>query len=471
MGENSGTDATAERANGTAGRAEAGPQYFADPVRSPGPGEGDGPGIGIDTAAVAALADEILDFRFKAVPADAWGRTVRDWLATRPTLDGLGTPLLTLDAAALAHNLHTMAAWCRDAGVRLAPHGKTTMAPALWQAQLAAGAHAITLANLPQLRVARAFGVQRLLLANTLLDPAGLAWIADELDRDPDFAFTSWVDSTDSVRQMDAALRAAGARRPVEVLVELGGPGGRTGARGVPAALDVAAAVLAAPTLRLAGVGGYEGALAHDASDAALAAVRGYLADLADLHRRLAADYPTPTPVVTAGGSAYFDTVAQELTPLTRQVPGTTVIVRAGAYLAHDDGFYRGISPLSRRPDTTPLRSAMHGWARVVSHPEPQLALLDAGKRDLPFDEGLPEPQLVRGAGPLADTPAGATVTALNDQHAFLRNAGAAAPVGAVLRLGLSHPCTAFDKWSLIPVLDHADAEHPRVVDLVRTYF
>ncbi|GLW68258.1 alanine racemase [Kitasatospora phosalacinea] len=457
MGENSGTNAAAERVDGTAGRAGTGPQYFADPATGPG----------IDTAAVAALADETLDFRFKAVPADAWGRTVRDWLATRPTLDDLGTPLLTLDAAALDHNLHTMAAWCRDAGVRLAPHGKTTMAPALWQAQLAAGAHAVTLANLPQLRVARAFGVQRLLLANTLLDPAGLAWIAAELDRDPDFAFTSWVDSTDSVQRMDAALRAAGARRPVEVLVELGGPGGRTGARGVPAALDVAAAVLAAPTLRLAGVGGYEGALAHDASESALAAVRGYLADLADLHRRLAADYPTPTPVVTAGGSAYFDTVAQELTPLTRQVPGTTVIVRAGAYLAHDDGFYRGISPLSRRPDTTPLRSAMHGWARVVSHPEPRLALLDAGKRDLPFDEGLPEPQLVRGAGPLT----GATVTALNDQHAFLRDAGAAAPVGAVLRLGLSHPCTAFDKWSLIPVLDHADAEHPRVVDLVRTYF
>ncbi len=438
-------------------RLADGPQYFADPA----------PGPGLDTAAVAALADETLDFRFKAVPAAAHGRTVRDWLATRPTLDALGTPLLTLDAAALDHNLRTMAAWCRDAGVLLAPHGKTTMAPALWQAQLAAGAHAVTLANLPQLRVARAFGVQRLLLANTLLDPAGLAWVAAELDRDPGFAFTSWVDSADSVRQMDAALRAAGARRPVEVLVELGGPGGRTGARGVPAALEVAAAVLAAPALRLAGVGGYEGALAHDASDAALAAVRGYLADLADLHRRLAPDYPTATPVVTAGGSAYFDTVAQELTPLARQVPGTVVIVRAGAYLAHDDGFYRGISPLARTADATPLRSAMHGWARVVSHPEPALALLDAGKRDLPFDEGLPEPQLVRGTGPLT----GATVTALNDQHAFLRGAGPAAPVGAVLRLGLSHPCTAFDKWSLIPVLDHADTENPRVVDLVRTYF
>ncbi|KDN81578.1 alanine racemase [Kitasatospora cheerisanensis KCTC 2395] len=205
--------------------------------------------------------------------------------------------------------------------------------------------------------------------------------------------------------------------------------------------------------------------------------------------------------MVTAGGSAYFDTVAEELTPLAAEFPGTKVVVRAGAYLAHDDGFYRGISPLARTTGATPLRSAMHGWARVVSHPEPQLALLDAGKRDLPFDEGLPEPQLVRRAGvvdgeesvggalvggsSVGGSPgseltgsdvtgsglAGAEVTALNDQHTFLRAAGEAAPIGAVVRLGLSHPCTAFDKWSLIPVVDDADAEHPRVVGLVRTWF
>ncbi|GAA2825352.1 hypothetical protein GCM10010441_57340 [Kitasatospora paracochleata] len=171
--------------------------------------------------------------------------------------------------------------------------------------------------------------------------------------------------------------------------------------------------------------------------------------------------------MVSAGGSAYFDTVVQELGPLADEVPGTAVILRSGAYLVHDDGFYRSVSPLARRADTTPLRSAMHAWTRVVSHPEPQLSLLDGGKRDLNFDLGFPEPQLVRGSGPLKD----ATITALNDQHAFLRGAGEQAPVGAVVRLGLSHPCTAFDRWNLIPVLDDADAEEPRVVDLVRTFF
>ncbi|MCW2558671.1 MAG: amino acid deaminase, partial [Mycobacterium sp.] len=141
------------------------------------------------------------------------------------------------------------------------------------------------------------------------------------------------------------------------------------------------------------------------------------------------------------------------------------VVLRSGAYVIHDDGFYAGISPLIAGRTERPLRSAMHGWARVVSRPEPELALLDAGKRDLPFDEGLPIPQRIAGA---------AEITALNDQHAFLRLVTGSADdvsVGAIVRLGLSHPCTAFDKWRLIPVVDDADAAEPRIVDLIHTFF
>jgi D-serine deaminase-like pyridoxal phosphate-dependent protein len=263
------------------------------------------------------------------------------------------------------------------------------------------------------------------------------------------------------VELMDRALRAAGATRPVEVLVELGGPGGRTGVRDLATALAVARALAAAPTLRLAGIGGYEGALAHDAAPGSLAAVTRYLERMVELHHRLRGDgLLTDGAVLSAGGSAYFDQVAG----LLGAVPGAEVVLRSGAYLVHDDGFYRGISPLARGAGTTAFRSAMHGWARVISSPEPGLALLDGGKRDFPYDEGLPVPQLVRGRGAVAGE-----VTAVNDQHAFLR--GAAVEVGDVVRLGLSHPCTAFDKWTLIPVLDDAGAAEPRVVDLVRTFF
>ncbi|GAB2693002.1 alanine racemase [Nocardia thraciensis] len=426
-------------------------------------------GRGIDVAAVADLGDRVLGVEHKSVPPAAWGMTAREFLSTAPYLDEFATPVLTVDRAALESNLTLMADWAAAAGVRLAPHGKTTMSPRLWAGQLAAGAWGITLATGWQAQVGRAFGLSRILLANALVDPVGLRWVAAQLRRDPDFEFLSWADSVATVEQMERHL-PEGARLPV--LVELGGPHGRTGARSVEEALEVAAAIAGSERLELAGVGGYEGALAHDRTEPAVAAVRRYLDELARLHRSLSGRYERPA-IVTAGGSAYPDLIVERLSGLADEqgahgVP-TTVVLRSGAYLIHDDGFYSGISPLADSSAGPALRSAMHGWARAVSRPEPGLALLDAGKRDLPFDEGLPVPQRLSGG---EGVPPGARVSALNDQHTFLRwSEGGDVPVGSVVRLGLSHPCTAFDKWRLIPVIDDADAARPRVVDLLHTFF
>jgi D-serine deaminase-like pyridoxal phosphate-dependent protein len=424
----------------------------------------------IDRAALAALADERIDWRFKGLPTAAWGATVAEYLASGPRLSELGTPLLTLDAAAMAANQAAMNEYCAEAGALLSPHGKTTMAPALWARQLDAGAWGITLANTFQLRVGRAFGVRRLLLANELTDPAALRWVSSELDADPLFEFACWVDSAQGLALMDEVLREHGAQRPVDVLVELGGPHGRTGVRGIEAAIELARTVKATPRLRLIGVSGYEGALAHDSSTESLAAVEAFLNNLGVLHDRLLLDgvYGRDHDIyLSAGGSAYFDQVAGILD--RRSSLDVKVLLRSGAYLVHDDGHYSGVSPFSRDLGR-PLTAAMHGWARVLSRPEADLALLDGGKRDFPYDEGLPTPQRVRGGSDGFFR--GASVSAFADQHAFLRlQPGTALEVGDVVRLGLSHPCTAFDKWTLIPVLDDASSPDPRVVDLVRTFF
>ena len=436
----------------------------------------------IDPATADRERSDVLSELEKSLPVSAAGSTVAEFLSSRPHLSAFSTPLLVLDDSALNGNVAQLAAWCADHGVGLAPHGKTTMAPALWQRQLAAGAWGITLANVSQLRVAAAFGVRRMMLANALVDPNGLTWAARLLADRPQTTLLVWADNVDTVAAMDRVLAAAAATRPIDVLVELGGTGGRTGARSIEEADRIAAAVTASDHLRLAGVAGYEGALAHDASAGAIAAVHEYLARLAEFHRGLlaAGTYQTDEIIVTAGGSAYFDDVAEVLGELATEgggdSPAVRVLVRSGAYIIHDDGFYRTISPLSRAG--TPLRSAMHAWARVVSRPEPGLALLDAGKRDIPFDEGLPEPQLVADDLGAPATPlTGAHVSAVNDQHAFLRiRADSTLRVGQVVRLGLSHPCTAFDKWRWIPVVPGetsgaATEADPVVVDLVRTHF
>ena len=427
----------------------------------------------IDTDAVDALTQRTLGPEHKSLPPSAWGQTVEDFLATSPTLSQFTTPTLTLDRGRIASNVAVMAEWTAQAGFLLAPHGKTTMAPQLWRQQLDAGSWAITLATGWQVQVARAFGVERIMLANAEVDPVALRWIAAELDSNEEFEFFCWADSTATVHEMDRILATSPGRRAIPVIVELGGPHGRTGARTLAEATAVAHAIASSTRLSLAGVGGYEGALSHDRSDAGLAVVRTYLDDVAELHRTLdAAGLYGDRAIVTTGGSAYQDVVVERLRSLpTAEGVRTDVVLRSGAYLVHDDGFYAQISPLNSARSSEHLTSAMHGWARTVSRPEPGLALLDAGKRDFPFDEGLPVPQRIRGSSHLDP---GAEVTTLNDQHAFLRLPADdvdEVPVGTVVRLGLSHPCTAFDKWRVIPVVDDADDHDPRVVDLVHTFF
>jgi D-serine deaminase-like pyridoxal phosphate-dependent protein len=409
----------------------------------------------INAAAVAALADEQLDWRYKGVPASWWERTPAQIRSQAPNLfdDGAIGPICVLRANALTHNLAVMARWCRNRGVELAPHGKTHMAPQLFARQLDAGACGITAATLSQVRIYRAFGVRDVVLANELVEAAGLRWLAAELATDSDFRLVCWVDSVRGVELMTSALASAGAVRPVDVCVEVGMPGGRTGCRGPAAVDEVARAAAQSPRLRLIGVAGYEAALGHDIAPDAVATVIGYLGDMRAAVLRLAALFETDDVVVTAGGSTYFDAVADVLTGDWPAGLSVRTIVRSGAYLTHDDGLYRRTSPLRDE-----LKPALQVWAQVVSRPEPRLAVLTMGRRDVSFDQDLPVPMGLRQSA----------LNKLNDQHAYLRlGSGDEVGVGDWLGFGISHPCTVFDKWQLIPELDSDD----RVVDLIRTFF
>ncbi|HEY1622721.1 MAG TPA: alanine racemase [Streptosporangiaceae bacterium] len=424
----------------------------------------------IDTEAVAAIGDERIDWRFKGLPLAAEGHTIREAAALGLNLfdDGFLGPVLTLDEAALEHNITTMAKWCADRGVELAPHAKTTMAPQLWARQLAAGGWGLTAASAAQLRVYRAFGVSKVILANQVTDVPALRWIDRERAGDPALQLASFVDSPQVVAQMEAALREAGAR-PADVIVELGRTAGRAGARSVAEAVEVARAVAASPLLRLVGVGGYEGVLVNDPSPHSLAVISDFLARMRELtvllHDRNL--FETDDIIVTAGGSCFFDLAAQAFAGPWPGMSVTTVL-RSGCYVTHDDGFYRWMSPFSRgEAEHGSLRPALRLWARVTSRPEPGLALLTAGKRDLSFDAWPPEPQLVRGADGTVQPLRDCVVKQVNDQHAFVTlPPGQDMTVGDWAGLGLSYPCTAFDKWQLIPVL-----RGEQVVDFVRTYF
>ncbi|MFE6090548.1 amino acid deaminase [Streptomyces massasporeus] len=423
-----------------------------------------------DTAqSLARLAAERIDHRFKGLPPDADGLTVAELAGQRRNLftGGFATPVLALSAERLEHNLKLMETYAARHGLAFAPHGKTSMAPQLFQRQIEHGAWGITLAVPHQVRVARAFGTRRVFLANELVDAAALRWIAAELDADPDFELICYVDSVRGVELMDAALRDAGATRPVDVVVELAaGEGARTGVRTEIECAAVADAVAGTRTLRLVGVAGYEGEVPKADTERVTAWLRRLVALAADFDKagRFAG---LDGIVVSAGGSAWFDAVAEVFAEIPELSLPVLKLLRSGAYVSHDDGHYRKLTPFNRVPEEGALEPAFRLWTQVVSRPSAEQAFVNAGKRDAAYDLDLPFAQVIRRDG--AERPAtGVSVTALSDQHAWLATTPEAdLEVGDWVGLGLSHPCTSFDKWQLIPVAE-ADGT---VVDYVRTFF
>ena len=383
-------------------------------------------------------------------------------------------PVATLRASALAHNVAWMHRFAAERGLDLAPHGKTSMSPQLFRRQLDAGAWGITFATVFQLRLGVKAGVRRALIANQVQSAADLAGLARLMAVHAGLRVVFLVDSVEQLRQIEA-WRATQRQAPTfEVLLELGVPGGRTGVRGHDDALALARALRASPVLRLVGLECYEGLAVSgdDATDTAYADALmtrlQALADAIDAEGLFEAD----ELIVSAGGSAIFDLVAARLRPkLSRPVRG---ILRSGCYVTHDHGHYQRlvhrVAPRCGCADD--LQGALEVWAMVQSAPEPGLVLLSAGRRDLSFDVEMPHALALVRDGRRHALPRDGSwrIKGLNDQHAHLRVDAASAlqpRVGDLIVLGISHPCTTFDKWSWMPLVDDDD----RVVDAVTVHF
>jgi D-serine dehydratase len=418
------------------------------------------------------LLDTPLDSSTKGVPL---GETVtlreigrRGW-----TVFDVALPVTTLRADALAHNVSTMAEYCTRHGALFAPHGKTTMSPQLFRRQLEAGAWGITCATPTQATVMRRFGVPRIIVANEIADAAALRWAAREMDADPEFELIFLVDNPETVAWADEILAATTATRPLRVFLEVGVPGGRTGVRNTLQAKAVAHAVAGAKNLQLIGVESYEGLVTGGGDAQAMADLDAHLTVLRDVLTSLDQQgyfADTEQLYVSAGGSSYFDRVVAVLGDWSDYPRDVTLILRSGCYLSHDLGKYHELSPLDGRrakDEELSLRNALEAWATVLSTPEPDIVILSSGKRDVAHDLSLPTPLRVHHRdGSITDLKH-AEIYKLMDQHAFLRAPGVAIAPGDVVAMGLSHPCTAFDKCRFIPIID-ADAN---VVDAVLTFF
>jgi D-serine dehydratase len=433
---------------------------------------------------LSEIESSLVDDRIKGMPGRLPPITLSEigrqgWNLLR---EDLPLPLAVIRAPALAHNGDWMRRFLSRSGAVIAPHGKTTMSPQLFKRQLDDGAWGITIGSVQQLQAIRHTGIRRVVMANQLVGKRAIRYVLEELARDPGFDFYALADSEANVAQLAAAARDASVGRPLQLLVEGGIVGARTGARDLETALGIARAIKAAgPYLALRGVEGYEGIL-HGADEAVtesrVARFLDFLAEIALACARENLFAPGPV-LLSAGGSTFYDMVADRFRSSDLK-QGFLALTRSGCYLTHDSGSYRErFAALRRRhpevDDLGPgLKPALEVWAYVQSRPERGKAILTMGRRDVSFDSRLPEaeqwfrPASGASARDVKPVGPGHVVVNLNDQHCWL-DIPAESPlqVGDMVSFGISHPCTTFDKWQVICIVD----ESYDVVSAIRTFF
>lgn len=431
-------------------------------------------------SALATLLETPLELGTKGLPCGSAGVLLKDVAGQQWNLlqEHIPLPAAIILRSALEHNAAWMRDFLKEENVSIAPHGKTTMAPQLFDLQLASGAWGITVATVQQLKVCRRFGIQRVLMANQLVVADDIRYVAKELSRDSSFEFYCIIDSIEGVERLQRIVRQTEAGAVVRVLLEVGVKGGRCGCRTVDSALQVAEYTAAQPNLQLHGVECYEGIIAGNAPHQDALQIKELLARLLATYRAcksLNLFFKPGQVLLSAGGSAWFDIVA----PMLSQSGETSVkaVLRSGCYLTHDNVFYeRHFQNMQARWAGKKrvmgrLLPALEVWACVQSIPEPGLAILSLGKRDISHDIDLPVVTKWFRPGQMQ---APATVNsewvlfALNDQHAYSNFPdGMDLAVGDMVALGISHPCTTFDKWRLLWLVD----DDYNIVDGIRTFF
>lgn len=325
----------------------------------------------------------------------------------------IDTPALLVDLNALEANVATMADFCRQTGVAVRPHIKTHKTPAIARMQLDAGAIGLTCAKLGEAEVmVDEADARDVLIANQIVGPTKIARLV-RLAHKADLMVA--VDDATNVAQLGAAARAGGVALRVLVEVDVGRE--RCGVLPGEPTLALAHRVAETEGLCFAGLMGYEGHLVTLPDEAERAdKVRAAFAPLIETKRRLEADGLLVGIVSGAGTGTYA---------LTGRISGVTEI-QAGSYVLMDRSY--------SQVEGLPFRQALTLLTTVISRPAPDRAVVDAGRKSITVDLGLPQPT----------TWPELEVVSLSEEHGILRLAkpGQEPKIGDKLELVPSHVCT-----------------------------
>ena len=399
----------------------------------------------------------VIEDKFKGFPIDSYGKTLEQFLATKPNLftTNFQFPIMVLKESAVKNNIAQMMSFCNSVDAQLAPHVKTTMSPQLAQMQVAAGATALTVANFWQGRIFLKHGFKNLIIANEVLDPTAIAEIA-KINKQKQAEIIFYVDSILALEIIQKHTPSEGEQN---LFIEIGTENGRGGVRELSLVEQLAQRIRADKRLNLIGVTGFEGAVPD--------AARGRRGEkkISKFCQKIVAAaelaYPYKSDqqfVISAGGSAYFDIVARELNKFEKP---RRLLLRSGGYITHDHKYYEEIYPFASTDRS--FQPAIEVWAQVISKPEKGFGVLNLGKRDIGNDLHNPIP-IKSYDGQVKSF--SAVIEKLNDQHGYLRGKQEFS-LAQLIGLGISHPCTTFDKWGLIPLVN----DDYDLIDCLQTFF
>jgi len=405
----------------------------------------------------SSSSSTVIEGSYKGFPIDSYGKTLAAFLAEKPNLftANFQFPIMVLKESAIKNNIAKMMSFCNSVNAELAPHVKTSMSPKLAQLQISAGATALTVANFWQASIFLQHGFKNLIIANEVLDPIAIAEIA-KINKQKQTQIIFYVDSQTGLEIIKKYTPPAGEQN---LLIEIGTKDGRGGVRDLSEVEKIAKAIAADSRLNLIGVTGFEGAV----PDAARGR-RGEKRIVKFCQRIVAAahlayPYKSDQPfVISAGGSAYFDIAAEQLNKFEKP---KRLLLRSGGYITHDHGYYEECYPFAA--SNRSFQPAIEVWAQVISKPERNFGVLNLGKRDIGNDLHNPIP-IKSYDGQVKSF--SAVVEKLNDQHGYLRGPDDF-ELAQLIGLGISHPCTTFDKWRLIPLVN----DNYDVVDCLQTFF
>ena len=399
----------------------------------------------------------VIEGKFKGFPIESYGKTLEQFLATKPNLftANFQFPIMVIKESAVKNNIAQMMSFCNLVDAELAPHVKTTMSPQLAQMQVAAGATALTVANFWQGRIFLKHGFKNLIIANEVLDPTAIKEIA-KINKQKQAEIIFYVDSI-------LALEIIQKHTPVEgeqnLFIEIGTENGRGGVRELSLVEQIAQRISADKRLNLIGVTGFEGAVPDVARGRRGEKKISKFCQKIVAAAELAYPYKSDQQfVISAGGSAYFDIVARELNKFEKP---RRLLLRSGGYITHDHRYYEDIYPFASSDRS--FQPAIEVWAQVISKPEKDFGVLNLGKRDIGNDLHNPIP-IKSYDGQVKSF--SAVIEKLNDQHGYLRGRQEFS-LAQLIGLGISHPCTTFDKWGLIPLVN----DNYDLIDCLQTFF